>query len=159
MSVGEILFDNRAYRIHVSEGKIFPFSAFEDCRTFGRIEEFPSFIKEFQGVPLLRIVRCGKYYAAVCLFEDYGHFRGRSGGKTGLYDVNTACEQCAAHKLFNHFAGYPCVLSHYDAVSFAGGLRTAFPEFFTVGVCEFYDVNRGQCISRCAAYGAADAGN
>ena len=157
VSVCVVLLLDYAKVIDLCETKVLSLSTLKDGSTFLCIEELALLVKEFECIPLLRIVGSGKDDASVRLLEHNRHFSGRSGGKTCLHHVHAAGDQCSADKLLHHVTGKTCVLSDYNFISLTLRLRKTLAHLLTVGICKLHDIQRRKALTRSAANCSANA--
>ena len=84
-----------AQMLNVGEIEVFRFGDTEDFCSFSRVEEFTSFVEEFQCVPLFGIVACSEDDASTSLFAGYGKFGRRCCSKVDIEDIKTHAYQRA----------------------------------------------------------------
>ena len=159
MSIGKILFLNDTKRVNICKAEILSLSTCQNSCALFCIQELTLLVKEFESIPLLRIVRCRKDDTSICLFKHHCHFRCRSGSKTCLHHIHTAGNQRSADKLLHHISGKTGILADNNFISFAVSFRTTLSHLLAVSVSELYNVERRKPLARSAAYGSADAGN
>ena len=159
MFVCEIVFFNHSELLHGCKVKSLAISTFEYGCPFFCIEEFAFFIEKFEGVPLARVVGGGNDYASVSTGESHCHFGGRCGSKSSLHHIHSAGYEGAAYNVFHHLSAKAGILADHHLVAFSLCLGTSFAKFGAISVCEFYDVNGCQSISRGSSYGSAYSGN
>ncbi len=104
MSVCEIFFSYIAKAIHISEVEVSLFCTREHIRAFCSGKEFAFFVKKFEGIPVLRIMRGGENKASVCVRENDAHFGSRGRSKSGLDHINSASHKRTADNVFHHLS-------------------------------------------------------
>ena len=159
MPVGEILLGNRPESVHAGKAETGAFRGIQDFLPLGCGEEFALVVKEFEGVPLTRVVRCREYDSAVGPGERDGHLSGGSGSKTAFNDVHATGDEGTHDYLLHHVAREPGILADHDLVP--GSVRSGLPvrQGSRIGCGELDDVNRCEGAAGCPPDGATDSGN
>ena len=75
---------------------------------------------------------------------------------TELYNIHTASYQRTAYQFLYHLAAESCIPSYNHLI--LGAIRLlALTQFRTIGIAEFYNINRGQSVSHSASDSSTDS--
>ena len=98
------VFAIRAEFIHFGKVKGFGLSDTEHLIPFLLIQEFPLFIQEFQGIPLLGVVGSGQYDTPAGSFHGHCQFSGRSRCQVDVHNIPAHTHKSTHYYVLHHFA-------------------------------------------------------
>ena len=98
------VFAIRAEFIHFGKVKGFGLSDTEHLIPFLLIQEFPLFIQEFQGIPLLGVVGSGQYDTPAGSFHGHCQFSGRSRCQVDVHNIPAHTHKSTHYYILHHFA-------------------------------------------------------
>ena len=153
----EILLRQRPDPVDVHEIEVFRFGHLLQGLSFGIGQELALFIEEFQGVPLLGVMRGGEDDTAVGVFEADGHFRRGRGSQSGVDHVDAAGKERAGDHVVHHLSGDTGVAADNHFIPVFS--REFQQELTGIGCREFDNVERGESVADRAADGTPDTGN
>ena len=118
-------------------------------------EKLSALVKQFERVPLHRVVAGGEDNTSGSLLTDDSQFSGRRGGETDVHHAVAHTAECGCNEHVNHLTTNACVTT-YDECAVVGQSLTALG-----GVCctETNDIYGIESLAYAAAYRTAYAGN
>ena len=102
--------------VNFSIVEVFCFSDAKHFLAFCVGKEFALFVKKFQSVPLLWIVRGCDDDTTASIFPHHCQFGGRGGSQTDVHNIEAHAFECANHYVEHHFAREASVASNHDFI-------------------------------------------